>query len=160
MIVPKELVADLQQQMRQLERDLLARAESDPAADAVLRKRYDTAVNRSRTGLTFEAWRDQQLTQVAAGWILACVYTRFCEDNHLLDHPLLAGVRGSGLWLAAPLTEAKAPAVRAAAQSRGFLVNPVQPDAVRLAPPLILSPAEADEFLAAFPAILEEAAHA
>jgi hypothetical protein len=90
-IVPKELVADLQQQMRHLERDLLARAESDPAADAALRKRYDTAVNRSRTGLTFEAWRDQQLTQVAAGWILACVYTRFCEDNHLLDHPLLSG---------------------------------------------------------------------
>jgi hypothetical protein len=90
-IVPKELVADLQQQMRHLERDLLARAESDHGADAALRKRYDTAVNRSRTGLTFEAWRDQQLTQVAAGWILACVYTRFCEDNHLLDHPLLAG---------------------------------------------------------------------
>ena len=77
-----------------------------------------------------------------------------------IDHPLLADVRGSGLWLAAPLTEAKAPAVRAAAQSHGFLVNPVQPDVVRLAPPLILSAAEADEFLAAFPAILEEAAHA
>ena len=91
MIVPKELVADLQQQMRHLERDLLSQAESDPATDAALRKRYDRAVNRSRTGLTFEAWRSQQLTQVAAGWILACVYARFCEDNHLLDHPLLAG---------------------------------------------------------------------
>lgn len=91
MIVPKELVADLQKQMRHLERDLLARAESDTGIDAALRRRYDTAVNRSRTGLSFESWRDQQLTQVAAGWILACVYTRFCEDNHLLDHPLLAG---------------------------------------------------------------------
>ena len=66
-------------------------------------------------------------------------------------------MRGSGLWLAAPLTEAKAPAVRAAAQSRGFLVNPVQPDVIRLAPPLILTEAEADEFLAAFPEILNEA---
>lgn len=75
-----------------------------------------------------------------------------------IDHPLLGGVRGSGLWLAAALTEPKAPAVRAVAQSRGFLVNPVQPDAVRLAPPLILSAAEADEFVAAFPAILQEAA--
>ena len=48
-------------------------------------------MTRSRTGLTFEIWRGQQLTQVAAGWVLACVYTRFCEDNGLLDQPMLAG---------------------------------------------------------------------
>jgi acetylornithine aminotransferase len=75
-------------------------------------------------------------------------------------HPLLKGVRGSGLWLAATLTEPKAPAVATAAQARGFLVNPVQPDAVRFAPPLILTANEADEFLAAFPAILDEAVQA
>jgi len=73
------------------------------------------------------------------------------------DHPLLKGVRGSGLWLAAVLTAERAPAVAAAAQGRGFLVNPVQPDAVRLAPPLILSQAEAGEFTAALPDILTEA---
>jgi acetylornithine aminotransferase len=77
-----------------------------------------------------------------------------------IDHPLVAGVRGSGLWLAVVLSDAKAPAVSAAAQARGFLVNPVQPDVVRLAPPLILSAAEADEFLAAFPAILDDVAGA
>ena len=76
-----------------------------------------------------------------------------------IDHPLLKSVRGSGLWLAAVLTGDKAPEVNAAAQARGFLVNAVQPDAVRLAPPLILSAAEAGEFLDAFPAILT-AAHA
>ena len=74
-----------------------------------------------------------------------------------IEHPLLNGVRGSGLWLAAVLTAEAAPAVNAAAQARGFLVNAVQPDAVRLAPPLILSQAEAEEFLAALPAILTEA---
>jgi acetylornithine/N-succinyldiaminopimelate aminotransferase len=74
-----------------------------------------------------------------------------------IDHPLLKGVRGTGLWLAAVLTGARASAVAVTAQGRGFLVNPVQPDAVRLAPPLILSAAEADEFLAALPAILTEA---
>jgi acetylornithine aminotransferase len=74
-----------------------------------------------------------------------------------IEHPLLKGVRGSGLWLAAVLTAETAPAVNAAAQARGFLVNAVQPDAVRLAPPLILSQAEAEEFLAALPAILTEA---
>jgi acetylornithine aminotransferase len=74
-----------------------------------------------------------------------------------IEHPLLAGVRGRGLWLAAVLTENEAPAVTATAQAKGFLVNAVQPDAVRLAPPLILSAAEAGEFLDAFPAILTEA---
>ena len=73
------------------------------------------------------------------------------------DHPLLKGVRGSGLWLAAVLTADKAPAVYQAAQGKGFLVNAVQPDAVRLAPPLILTEAEAGEFTAALPAILAQA---
>jgi len=72
-------------------------------------------------------------------------------------HPLLKGVRGSGLWLAAVLTADRAPAVYQAAQDHGFLVNAVQPDAVRLAPPLILTEAEAGEFLAALPAILTQA---
>ena len=74
-----------------------------------------------------------------------------------IDHPLLKGVRGSGLWLAAVLTAEAAPAVTAAAQADGFLVNAVQPNAVRLAPPLILSQTEAEEFVAALPAILTEA---
>ena len=74
-----------------------------------------------------------------------------------IEHPLLKGVRGSGLWLAAVLTAEAAPAVNAAAQASGFLVNAVQPNAVRLAPPLILSQAEAEEFVAALPAILTEA---
>jgi acetylornithine aminotransferase len=36
------------------------------------------------------------------------------------------------------------------------LVNTVAPDAIRLAPPLILTDEEADRFLAAMPAILAE----
>jgi acetylornithine/N-succinyldiaminopimelate aminotransferase len=75
-----------------------------------------------------------------------------------IDHPLLAGVRGQGLWLAAMLTEPAAPAVEAAARRAGFLVNAVQPDAIRLAPPLIISPAEVTLFTDALPAILENAA--
>ena len=77
-----------------------------------------------------------------------------------IEHPLLAGVRGSGLWLAAVLTDDKAPAVNATAQQAGFLVNAVQPSAVRLAPPLILSQAEAQQFVAALPAILTQAQRA
>ena len=74
-----------------------------------------------------------------------------------VSHPLLAGVRGLGLWRAVVLTSEEAPAVEAAARRAGFLVNAVQPDAIRLAPPLILSAAQADEFTAALPAILTEA---
>jgi hypothetical protein len=90
-IEPAQLVADLQQRMRELERDLLDQAESDPETDKKLRQRHRTAENRSRTGLSFEAWRTQQLTQVAAGWLLACVFSRFCEDNGLLTEAMLAG---------------------------------------------------------------------
>jgi acetylornithine/N-succinyldiaminopimelate aminotransferase len=73
-----------------------------------------------------------------------------------ISHPLLAGVRGAGLWRAVVLTAEVAPDVEAAARRAGFLVNAVQPDAIRLAPPLILSAAEADEFTAALPGILAE----
>ena len=77
-----------------------------------------------------------------------------------IDHPLLAGVRGSGLWLAAVLTEAKAAAVTVTARQAGFLVNAVQPDVIRLAPPLVLTLPEAEEFVAALPAILTSAQEA
>jgi len=73
-----------------------------------------------------------------------------------VNHPLVAGVRGAGLWRAVVLTADVAPDVEAAARRAGFLVNAVQPDAIRLAPPLILSAAEADEFAAALPGILDE----
>ncbi len=74
-----------------------------------------------------------------------------------IRHPLVASVRGSGLWLAIALTGVAATAVAATAQRNGFLVNAVQPDAVRLAPPLILTEAEADSFVTALPGILDAA---
>ena len=73
-------------------------------------------------------------------------------------HPLGAGVRGRGLWLAALLSRPAAAAVEAACRQAGFLVNAFQPDAIRLAPPLILQASRAEEFLAAWPAILDQAA--
>ena len=72
------------------------------------------------------------------------------------SHPLLARVRGVGLWRAVVLTAEVAPDVEAAARRAGFLVNAVQPDAIRLAPPLILSAGQADEFIVALPGILDE----
>ena len=79
---------------------------------------------------------------------------RLVAGIEAVRHPLVAGVRGRGLWLAIVLTAARAADLEAVARRAGFLVNAVQPDAIRLAPPLILTPAEADEFLAAWPAVL------
>jgi acetylornithine aminotransferase len=77
-----------------------------------------------------------------------------------VSHPLLAGVRGSGLWLAMALTSPAASLVEAAARDAGFLVNAVQPDAIRLAPPLVLSADQANSFAAALPGILDAAVSA
>ncbi len=78
-------------------------------------------------------------------------------DLQATGHPLLAGVRGTGLWLAIQLTADRAAVAEAAARQAGFLVNAVQPDAIRLAPPLILSAGQANQFTAALPAILDAA---
>ncbi|WP_199434582.1 acetylornithine transaminase [Qaidamihabitans albus] len=74
-----------------------------------------------------------------------------------LGHPLVRGVRGAGFLLGIVLHEQVSAKVAAAAQGAGFLINPVQPDVLRLAPPLILGREQADEFLAALPAALGSA---
>ncbi|WP_020577489.1 acetylornithine transaminase [Actinopolymorpha alba] len=72
-----------------------------------------------------------------------------------IQHPLLAGVRGQGLWRAVVLTQPKSGEVQKAAQDAGFLVNAVQPDAVRLAPPLIVTAEQVQAFLDRLPGILD-----
>ena len=72
-----------------------------------------------------------------------------------LGHPLVAGVRGAGLLIGLVLREPVSGAVANAARDRGFLVNPVQPDAIRLAPPLVLDHDDVSQFLAALPAALD-----
>ncbi|MFC5288559.1 acetylornithine transaminase [Actinokineospora guangxiensis] len=74
-----------------------------------------------------------------------------------IGHPLIAGVRGTGLLLGVALTAPVSAAVAKAAQDRGFLVNGVQPDTVRLAPPLVITAEQAADLVAALPSILEEA---
>ncbi|WP_433425835.1 acetylornithine transaminase [Microtetraspora malaysiensis] len=74
-----------------------------------------------------------------------------------IGHPLLKGVRGRGLWLALVLTADRSARVQEAAQEAGFLVNALQPDAVRLAPPLVVTSSEVRSFVDALPGILEAA---
>ena len=74
-----------------------------------------------------------------------------------LDHPLIEGVRGAGLLLGIVLTEPVSVAVATRLRVAGFLVNPVQPGVIRLAPPLILTADQVDAFVAALPGALAEA---
>jgi acetylornithine aminotransferase len=82
--------------------------------------------------------------------------------NHLataveaLDHPLIAGVRGRGLLLAIELTQPVSDQVAALALEAGFVINNPIPDALRLAPPYILTKADADSFVAALPGLLDK----
>jgi acetylornithine/N-succinyldiaminopimelate aminotransferase len=72
-----------------------------------------------------------------------------------LAHPLVAGVRGTGLLLGIALREPVSAAVAKAAQDRGYLINNVQPDTIRLAPPLVIDHDQVSGFLEALPAALE-----
>ncbi|WP_285248047.1 acetylornithine transaminase [Pseudarthrobacter sp. efr-133-R2A-89] len=71
--------------------------------------------------------------------------------------PGVTEVRGEGLLIGFDLDADVAPAVVQAALDAGFIINSPGPHTIRLAPPLILTTAQADTFLAAFPAILQTA---
>ncbi|GGU79382.1 acetylornithine transaminase [Lentzea flava] len=73
-----------------------------------------------------------------------------------LHHPAISGVRGAGLLLGIMLREAVSAKAAAAAQKAGYLINPIQPDVIRLAPPLILDESDAQSFVAALPTFFEE----
>lgn len=68
-------------------------------------------------------------------------------------NPLVAGVRGRGLLLAVQLTRPVAADVARTALDAGFVVNAVAPDAIRLAPPLVLTPDQARDVVAFFAAV-------
>ena len=72
-----------------------------------------------------------------------------------MGHPLVDYVRGRGLLRGVVLTAPHAKAVEVAARDAGFLVNAAAPDVIRLAPPLIITEAQVESFVAALPGILD-----
>jgi acetylornithine/N-succinyldiaminopimelate aminotransferase len=74
-----------------------------------------------------------------------------------LGHPLIDHVRGRGLLWGIVLSAPRAKDAEAAARDAGFLVNAAAPDVIRLAPPLIITEAQIDGFIAALPGILDTA---
>ena len=107
---------------------------------------------------------------VAAAAALAVLDT--LEKEGLLEHAEQLGrrlrdglaaddrvteVRGSGLLLGLDLSEDRSAEVFAAALEAGFILNNPTPRRIRLAPPLVLTDAQAESFLAAWPTILDAA---
>lgn len=82
---------------------------------------------------------------------------RLSDGIELLEHPLIDQVRGAGLLLGIVLTDQVSAQVEARAREAGYLVNPAKPDVIRLAPPLVLTETQADNFVADLPEILDAA---
>ncbi len=95
------------------------------------------------------------------------------EEEGLLAHVKeISAVLRDGLVADSRVTEVRAPGlligldlaqgidsskVLQAALAAGFIINAPTPSRIRLAPPLVLTRAEAEQFIAAWPAILDEA---
>jgi hypothetical protein len=91
MVNIKTLLPDLKKLVQELDEDLLVRATENAEIDAGLRGAFSQIVKGGRTAQAFEVWREDYLDQVAVAWVLACVFVRFTEDNHLIDDCWLAG---------------------------------------------------------------------
>ncbi|MGA8987129.1 acetylornithine transaminase [Aeromicrobium sp.] len=74
----------------------------------------------------------------------------------LADHPLVAEVTGRGLLVGIVLERPVAAEAQKAALAAGLILNNATPDRLRLAPPLILSEAQAADAVAALRMVLDE----
>ncbi|MCD6640923.1 MAG: acetylornithine transaminase [Nocardioides sp.] len=75
----------------------------------------------------------------------------------LEEHPQVVSTSGAGLLVGVDLGADISAAVTAAAQAAGFIVNNPTPSRLRLAPALTLTRQEAQDFVDAWPTILEAA---
>ncbi|KQY54200.1 MULTISPECIES: acetylornithine transaminase [unclassified Nocardioides] len=107
---------------------------------------------------------------VATAAALAVLHTIEAEDllarvtdlgkrlsEGLAADPRVTEVRGAGLLIGLTLTTESSAEVTAKALEQGFIINNPTPDRIRLAPPLVLTDADVDSFLAAWPGILDAA---
>ena len=92
-----DLVAALRRQVLDLEADLRARvdgADHDARQAGVYdawRADYDVAVAAERSAASWQAWRDDRITQAAVAWVLVTVFARYCEDNKLVTPHWIGG---------------------------------------------------------------------
>jgi hypothetical protein len=80
------LLADTKGSVRALVDDLREHANPD-----IVDAEYQGAKQVGRTALPRVEWSEGLFAQVAAAWVLGCVFVRFCEDNALVPDALLSG---------------------------------------------------------------------
>ncbi|WP_347568733.1 BREX-2 system adenine-specific DNA-methyltransferase PglX [Streptomyces sp. OS603R] len=85
------LLKELQKQVVLLEEDLRQRAATEEFAPSLLAEYKRASGEGGRTGVGYETWLDERLVQIAAAWVLACVFVRFSEDNGLIPEAWLSG---------------------------------------------------------------------
>ncbi|MFY0572909.1 BREX-2 system adenine-specific DNA-methyltransferase PglX [Archangium lansingense] len=85
----------LQPALKALEKDLLARAKSS-SVEAGLKEAWEDEQKSGQTGLGFDPWRRERVTQLAVAWILSVVFVRTLEDRGYID-PRVAGTSGDAL---------------------------------------------------------------
>lgn len=86
------------------------------------------------------------------------IEARLREEVMTAAIPGVSGVRGRGALLAVTFTDPVSADVASALREHGMIVNPVEPHAIRLAPPLVLTLAQVDEFVDALGATMKEIA--
>src|SRR5436305_3099156 len=96
MTEPGTILRDLQKLVVAIQADLKQRSEELPAVRATLEAEYARAREQQRTGEGPTAWREDFLAQVAASWVLACVFVRYLEDNDLIAERWLGGTDNRG----------------------------------------------------------------
>jgi hypothetical protein len=85
------LLSRSQRLLEELEADLLARARASVSVRETLRLRHEKERAERRTADLLEVWERHFVTQVAASWLISCVFVRTLEDRGLLGHNRIAG---------------------------------------------------------------------
>ena len=83
------LPKQLQPALKALERDLLVRAKAE-RVEAGLKAAWEDEQKAGQTGLGFDPWRRERVTQLAVAWILSVVFVRTLEDRGYIE-PRIAG---------------------------------------------------------------------
>ena len=91
MIERSRLLEDARRLTGRLVDDLRDRSDEVDEVRQVLQGEFARAEAAGRTERAYGDWREDLLAQVAVGWVLGSVFVRFCEDNDLVDTPLLSG---------------------------------------------------------------------
>jgi len=85
----------LQPALKALEKDLLERAKTE-RVEAGLKKAWEDEQKAGQTGMGFDPWRRERVTQLAVAWILSVVFVRTLEDRGYVD-PRVAGATADAL---------------------------------------------------------------